>query len=675
MELGSSLFSTDKVNLNESDKFSLELEKVIKIWKLNLDNLEELLNEQDAHTITRSPISVRCFDLNLRISLFEKERKLKNDYKQLLDDVLNQIKEVNSYHSNDFHFIEQLHGLSNFILIQTENELDILESERIIRLINSSISSALTNTKCIYPIFLQFKDFSLNLSTGIYLNFGTRIQYDSALFDLNQFTQSSLADFFKIFENKLKRNLQLEDNVRCFLANRRSIRSYFIKKDLGKKEDLNELFINLNDDLIKEFTNLNVIRHLENLRFQIKHSEILPKIHGTQWIFTAEDLITKEFTKLEKGCLNITIDHLEQSSIFKSIFFAEDLIQNSSLNNYLTLRRDQLKNLNEYNQFCIENDENKQNYLNYFMVKSDLKDQFIDDNLNQFKSSQVDSIMFRFAHYVFNLYASRSSLSYDQAKIIYFQINDFWSTIVDQLRRYWELCELVPCVEDRLPNLSANLLTQKIQMLNCCIKEKQKREGKILNQMNDSRDDEDEFYDCDDGQQEQKIEEEGEGRLERLEFYLMNNKNKFVYKPITQDLRPYTEDNQDEYLNAYSGLNLVDDDEENDEEKDEFLIGKNILLVSDMEAFKAANPEGCFEDFIHWYSPKDFIEAKYDQTGQLLERECLSERFQQANCLWRRIWQSSKPVPVSKQKRLFNYSMEAERALGKKNSNNLKNLY
>lgn len=138
---------------------------------------------------------------------------------------------------------------------------------------------------------------------------------------------------------------------------------------------------------------------------------------------------------------------------------------------------------------------------------------------------------------------------------------------------------------------------------------------------------------------------------------LLNNKNKSIYKPITQDLTPYTEDNQDEYLNAYSGLSI-------DETDDQFLIGKNILLFSDMEAFKAANPECCFEDFIHWYSPNDFIDAIYDEkTGQLQLHECLSERFQSPNCLWRRIWQSTKPRPVSKQKRLFNYSMEAERVL------------
>ena len=145
--------------------------------------------------------------------------------------------------------------------------------------------------------------------------------------------------------------------------------------------------------------------------------------------------------------------------------------------------------------------------------------------------------------------------------------------------------------------------------------------------------------------------------MERLDdLTLLNHRNQPLYRPITQELTPYTEDNQDVYLNAYSGLSIVDSDQS--------LAGKNILLVSDMEAFRAANPDCCFEDFIRWYSPKDFIEAEYDeQTGQLLTGEALSERFQPSDCLWKRIWQSAKAVPVSRQQRLFNYSMEAERVL------------
>lgn len=35
-------------------------------------------------------------------------------------------------------------------------------------------------------------------------------------------------------------------------------------------------------------------------------------------------------------------------------------------------------------------------------------------------------------------------------------------------------------------------------------------------------------------------------------------------------------------------------------------------LLSDMESFKAANPLGKLEDFIRWYSPRDWIEEDTD---------------------------------------------------------------
>lgn len=38
-------------------------------------------------------------------------------------------------------------------------------------------------------------------------------------------------------------------------------------------------------------------------------------------------------------------------------------------------------------------------------------------------------------------------------------------------------------------------------------------------------------------------------------------------------------------------------------------------LLSDMESFKAANPNGKLEDFIRWYSPRDWIEEDNAKTG------------------------------------------------------------
>jgi hypothetical protein len=74
-------------------------------------------------------------------------------------------------------------------------------------------------------------------------------------------------------------------------------------------------------------------------------------------------------------------------------------------------------------------------------------------------------------------------------------------------------------------------------------------------------------------------------------------------------------------------------------------------LISDMEAFKAANPLGCFEDFVRWYSPKDWNQ----EAGRL------SVRMGDESNLWHRLWKQSKATPIAKQKLLFDQHWEAER--------------
>lgn len=110
-------------------------------------------------------------------------------------------------------------------------------------------------------------------------------------------------------------------------------------------------------------------------------------------------------------------------------------------------------------------------------------------------------------------------------------------------------------------------------------------------------------------------------------------------------------------------------------------------LLSDMESFKAANPNGKLEDFIRWYSPRDWIEednAKTDGKSYALHRKkkktiginkqlnlfyccCfhtdstssedtnqprkgrLSSRMLIPGNTWQTVWNSAKPVPARRQ--------------------------
>jgi len=76
-------------------------------------------------------------------------------------------------------------------------------------------------------------------------------------------------------------------------------------------------------------------------------------------------------------------------------------------------------------------------------------------------------------------------------------------------------------------------------------------------------------------------------------------------------------------------------------------------LVSDIEAFKAANPGGIFEDFIRWYSPKDWNS----------EDQSLSKRMADKDNKWKKLWNAAAPVPAEKQRPLFDAFLEGEKAL------------
>ncbi|KAK3829770.1 MAG: Rab3 GTPase-activating protein catalytic subunit-domain-containing protein [Linnemannia elongata] len=80
---------------------------------------------------------------------------------------------------------------------------------------------------------------------------------------------------------------------------------------------------------------------------------------------------------------------------------------------------------------------------------------------------------------------------------------------------------------------------------------------------------------------------------------------------------------------------------------------QSTQLISDMEAFKAANPGCVLGDFIRWHSPKDWAEDKRQ----------MSARMADAGNYWQELWANSKRIPVGRQTPLFNYNQEAAKVL------------
>lgn len=103
-----------------------------------------------------------------------------------------------------------------------------------------------------------------------------------------------------------------------------------------------------------------------------------------------------------------------------------------------------------------------------------------------------------------------------------------------------------------------------------------------------------------------------------------------------------------------------------------------------IKKLQAANPGSELEDFIRWYSPRDWIEEEgTDQWGQIngnlfskhfsvlddfntanfLFSGHLSPRMKIPNNPWATTWNSAQPVPAHRQKRLFDDTKEAEKTI------------
>lgn len=106
-------------------------------------------------------------------------------------------------------------------------------------------------------------------------------------------------------------------------------------------------------------------------------------------------------------------------------------------------------------------------------------------------------------------------------------------------------------------------------------------------------------------------------------------------------------------------------------------------LVSDMEAFRAANPGCVIEDFVRWHSERDWVVEECreegvmpshlpqpdgswvyadERTGKCM-RGRMSARMGEAGNLWHVAWSDARAVPASRQKPLVDYVREGERTL------------
>lgn len=242
-----------------------------------------------------------------------------------------------------------------------------------------------------------------------------------------------------------------------------------------------------------------------------------------------------------------------------------------------------------------------------------------------------------------------------------------WANFTMELRYRLDNCLQIPGVSSGFPDMRTCLLHQKLQMLNICMERRRIRECgmpfgtsekdivEMLNAEDENQEDEgtdDEFFDCSD---DESINSGGAlkplGRKSKLGDMKLIDSDEFLYVPATQDPVPKTEDQ------------LLDDAEVMLKLGPGSGLSTQMMcssLRSDMESFKAANPNGKIVDFIRWYSPRDW-EEETDEDG--IVKGKLSPRMTAPDNTWQSVWKQAQPVPAYRQKRLFDDTNEALKVL------------
>ncbi|KAF7815840.1 rab3 GTPase-activating protein catalytic subunit [Senna tora] len=243
----------------------------------------------------------------------------------------------------------------------------------------------------------------------------------------------------------------------------------------------------------------------------------------------------------------------------------------------------------------------------------------------------------------------------------------FWCRVVVELRKFWSEEQHLPGVPMyEIPDLRSCLLYQQFQVINCCISRKRHRiiaTESLDSMMLKASSNLDESADYSGRITSNPVPyaklSSGElvvrlgadcpsGNLALLET------GEPMYSPVTQEGPLLTED-------------LI-------KETEEFVLQTGSVgaacsqLLSDMQAFKAANPGCIMEDFVRWYSPPDWIESEssteaqesLDGSESLSTKGQLSLRMQKEGNLWRELWDTAKPVPAVKQAPLFDEDLAAE---------------
>ncbi|PQQ07921.1 rab3 GTPase-activating protein catalytic subunit isoform X2 [Prunus yedoensis var. nudiflora] len=255
-----------------------------------------------------------------------------------------------------------------------------------------------------------------------------------------------------------------------------------------------------------------------------------------------------------------------------------------------------------------------------------------------------------------------------------------WIEFVREVRWCWEESQPLPLMPTTgAIDLSTCLINQKLHMLAICIERKRQLnedfQDCIGSQDHSSPQIEEDSLDEDSSSIMQTPGENFDGKRDRLypegfswsgRAYDAPESYQSMHAPFTQEAPLMTEDMHEERLHAVEAFG------------NSFNFSAQLekeILASDMSAFKAANPDSVFEDFIRWHSPGDWESDDKKETGSSKSPAIegskadwppqgrLSKRMSEHGNLWRKIWNDAPALPASEQKPVMDPNREGEKIL------------
>ncbi|XP_074642793.1 rab3 GTPase-activating protein catalytic subunit-like isoform X2 [Tubulanus polymorphus] len=767
---------TDFTTASEWERFIAQIEEVIHEWKVaNATTLPPLKPGELANGDWQEKTEQICF-ADFKFSIVRHQLKQEEEVTEVENVIETDSEEEQEFvptsfydmlsTENDFparaHCLCRWYGLRDFLVISPAIQSESITQESRMNILLSSVAIAINNTGCTIPIFVQIHKKARRLFSGICECPGMRMNYEMVHLQRVPKQYHHLNGLLDLFKSKLACPISPMPPVSV------SVRFTYVLNDWT-----NSSWTQAPPDLDSTCGSIVGCDSFSDLPFGAMEDPVSELHLSTTWPTLSEDMIVDNsvYTDLDPlqapywavrvrmtddpQCLltdylnefvkvcrrsesneqllgrKMSMDDSETGDISQALQRLTEPVPYhipslSSVMSKATTRMSIKPEeapipadvLNEILLFLFpdaKEDGSKDVDIDY--KEEEIPDE-IRDIVRKFKAAPTGSLTERLAVCFCLVNYSHGGLR---------AMAHLWQELVLEMRYRLENGYVISGLELGSPNLGMCLLHQKLQMLNCCIQRKKKRDERHLKKLssydrddfksstasasavsiNSSRPDsptedsslsDDEFYECEESWDEAESdtmenddekpgEIEGEssmdtdkpslisqsssaaeyqdslshkpdGRFRQCADLKLLNLDEPLFIPMTQEPSPMTEDMLEEQADVLTKLGT------SAEGAHLRARMQSASLLSDMESFKAANPGCVLEDFVRWYSPRDYVEEDgTDDGGKPVKKGQLSQRMQIAGNMWVEVWHSAKPLPARRQKRLFDDTKEAEKVL------------